>query len=163
MKRVWIVVFILLFLFGCSNKNDMDQLGKEESQFENLNKEIQKLKEENEQLKTDLSDYNNDLQVGDRASRRIMSLISKGKFEELKTEFNVEFEVKNGEIDFGVPEGNIPFRVDLGGYPMSISYINKHPDGVELTYFIYEKEDSHSVTMSFDKDMKFQFIYAAGR
>ena len=136
---------------------------KYESQIENQKKEIRELKEENEQLKTDLADYNSYLQVGDSNSRRIMRLISEGKFEELKNEYNVDFEVKNGEIDFGVPEGNLPFRIDLAGYPMVISYINKHPKGTEITYFIYEKEDSHSITMSFDKDMEFEFIYAAGR
>ena len=50
--------FILLFVVGCSNKNDTNKLGKKyESQIENQIKEIQELKEENEQLKTDLADY----------------------------------------------------------------------------------------------------------
>ena len=170
MKKIWAFVFILLFVVGCSNKNDANKLEKYESQIENQNKEIQELKEENEQLKTDLADYerqlanySTDLKIGDVNSRRIMRLISEGKFEELKKEFNAEFEVKDGKIYFDTPKDNQPFRVDLAGYPMSISYINKHPDGTEITYFIYEIENSHSITMSFDKDMEFEFIYAAGR
>lgn len=135
----------------------MNKLEKYESQIENQNKEIQELKEENEQLKTDLADYERQvadyrtvLQEGDRNSRAVMRLISEGKFEELKKEFNAEFEVKNGEIDFGKPKDNMPFRVDLAGYPMSISYTHKRPnDDTDIAYYIYAEDDyTHLISKS---------------
>ena len=159
-------LLFLLFVGGCSNTDDVTQLvSKYESQIDEQKVEIKELKEENERIKTDLADYNSYLQVADRSSRRIMRLMSEGKFEELKNEFNVEFEVKNGEIDFGVPEGNLPFPIELAGYPMHIASFSIHPDGADINYFIYdlEKEESHLTNMSFDKDMDFEFIFVGGR
>ena len=166
MKRICAFILILLLVVGCSDEDDMKQsVSKYESQIENQKKEIQVLKEENEQLKTDNADYSSYLQEADRNSRRIMRFISEGKFEELKNEYNVDFEVKNGEIDFGIPVGNLPFRIDLAGYPMFIASFSKHPDGTDINYFIDdpEKEERHLINMSFDKDMGFEFIFAGGR
>lgn len=166
-------LLFLLFVGGCSNADDVTQLvSKYESQIENQNKEIQELKEENEQLKTDLAfyeqqlaDYRSDLQQGDRNSRAVMRLISEGKFEELKKEFNAEFEVKDGKIDFGKPEGNFPFSVDLAGYPMTISYTHKRPNGNnDVTYYIYAEDDyTHLIHMNFDKDWNLESILVGDR
>ena len=143
----------------------MNKLEKHESQIENQNKEIQELKEENNQLKSDLANYSSYLQAADGNSRKIMSFISEGKFEELKNEFSVSFEVQDGEIDFGLPENNLPFPIELAGYPMHIASFSIHPDGADINYFIYdlEKEESHLINMSFDKDMEFEFIFVGGR
>ena len=167
-------LLFLLVLGGCSNADDVNQLvSKYDSQIENQNKEIIELKEENEQLKTDLAyyerqlaDYRSDLQRGDRNSRAVMRLISEGKFEELKKDFNAEFEVKDGKIDFGKPEGNFPFRVDLAGNFMTISYTHKHPNGdTDVTYYIYDYEidGSHLITVNFDKDWGLKFIFVGDR
>ena len=169
MKRIWVFIIILLFVAGCSNEDNSVS----KSQIENKEKEIQELKEENEQLKTDLAyyerqlaDHRTVLQEGDSNSRAVMRLISEGKFEELKKNFNAEFEVKNGEIDFGKPEGNFPFRVELAGYPMSISYTHKHPNGdTDVTYYIYDYEidGSHLITVNFDKDWELEFIFVGDK
>jgi len=159
-------LLFLLLVGGCSNADDVTQLvTKYESQIENQNKEIQELKEENNQLKSDLANYSSYLQAADGNSRKIMSFISEGKFEELKNEFSVNFEVQDGEIDFGLPENNLPFPIELAGYPMHIASFSIHPDGADINYFIYdlEKEESHLINMSFDKDMEFEFIFVGGR
>lgn len=166
MKRIWAFAFILLIVVGCSNDDKLNQTVKKyENKIENQEKEIQELKEENEQLKTDIAEYSSYLQVADRQSRNIMGYISDGKFEELKNEYNVEFNLKDDKIDFGVPESNLPFPIKLAGYPMHIASFSMHPDGVDINYFIYdlEKEESHLINMSFDKDREFEFIFFGGR
>ncbi|MEZ7173017.1 septum formation initiator family protein [Sporosarcina sp. OR05] len=95
MKRILAFAFILLFVVGCSNDDKLNQtVIKYENKIENQEKEIQELKEENEQLKTDIAEYSSYLQVADRQSRNIMGYISDGKFEELKKEYNVEFNLR---------------------------------------------------------------------
>lgn len=173
MKKIWAFVFILLFVVGCSNEDNMNQIvTKYENQIENQRKENQELKEENEQLKTDLADYetqladySTDLKVGDVNSRRIMRLISEGKFEEVKKEFNAEFEVKDGKIYFDTPKDNEPFHVDLAGYPMSISLTHRRPNGGrDIAYYIYAKDDnSHLIYMTFDKDWNFETIFVGDK
>ena len=148
---------------GCSNEDEMNQIVNEhKNKIEAQKKEIQKLEEELQQVKTDYSVF---LQQADNKSRVIMRLIANSKFEELKKEYNVEFEVKDNAIDFGVPESNIPFRIDLARHPMFISSFNKHSEATEISYYIddLETEERTLITMHFDKDGTFKFIFLGDR
>lgn len=122
-----------------------------------IKKKIQKLEAEVQQVKT--------LQQADNRSRVIMLLIANGKFEELKKEFNVLFEVKDGAIDFGVPDSNTPFRIDLARHPMFISSFNNHYEATEISYYIdnLETEERTLITMHFDKDDTFKYIFVGDR
>lgn len=162
----------MLFVVGCSEKEELNKLVTNyESKIEEQQKkiqeqqtEIQELKEEIDNLnseKANYADYGSYLQVADRESRRIMRFISEGKFDELKKEYNVEFEVKDGAIHFSEPEYNIPFQIELAGYPMSIASFSNFSEGTDINYFIDEPggEERHLINMSFDKDMKFEYIF----
>lgn len=168
MNKIGVLFLFLLICSGCSNGNEMNQLisqyeGKIEEQQEIIKEqqnEIQELKEEIEQLNSE-ADYGSSLQIADRESRRIMRFISEGKFDELKKEYNVEFEVKDGAIHFGEPEYNIPFKIELAGYPMFIASFSNFSEGTDINYFIDEPggDERHLINMSFDKDMKFEYIF----
>ena len=163
--KIGILLFILLCVVGCSNKDEMNGLvSKYEGQIENQQKEIAELEGNIEQLKVESAGYSSNLQQADRESRKIMRFISEGKFEELKKENNIEFEVKDGSIVFAVPESNSPFPLELAGYPMFIASFSKHPNGTDINYFVddLEVEKRHLINMSFDKNMKFKFIFVGG-
>ncbi|MEI4770932.1 hypothetical protein WAX74_15015 [Psychrobacillus sp. FJAT-51614] len=165
MKKIWAFILILLCLAGCSNKDEMNVLmAKYESQIGNQQEEIQELKKEIKQLETEYADYSSNLQQADYESRRIMRFISESEFDELKKEYNIEFEVKDGAIDFGVPESNSSFPIELAGNPMFIASLSKFPEGTDINYFVddLENEKRHLINVSFDKDMKFEFIFVGG-
>ena len=164
MKKLGVFLISVLLVTGCSNKeDDMNQIvSKYESQIEDLQRENQDLKDEIQQVK---SDYSTFLQQTDNKSRSIMRLIAEGKFDQLKNEYNVKFEIKDGAIDFGVPESNSPFRIELAKHPMFISSFNKHSDGTEISYYIdnLETEERTLITMSYDKEDAFKFIFVGDR
>ena len=170
MKKLGVFIFILLIVGGCSEKNEKNQLTtKYENQLEEQQKKIQEQQKEIERLKEEIEvyklvpdvNYRQSLQVADREARIIMRLISEGKFDELKREFDVKFEVKDGEIDFGVPKNNAPFPIEWASNFMYIGNFIKGPDSIDISYFIYNPTHDRSeiIYMTFDNDMKFQFIY----
>lgn len=165
-----LLIFILLFVGGCSDEDEINQLTtKYENQLEEKRKEMQDQQEEIEELKEEIEEYKlvpdgnyrSSLQVADREARKIMRLISDYKFEELKKEYNVEFEVKDDAVDFGVPESNTPFPIELASSFMYIANFIKHPDGMDISYFISnpKNERSELIHMSLEEDMKFKFIF----
>ncbi|ALC85250.1 hypothetical protein AM499_05030 [Bacillus sp. FJAT-22090] len=163
MKKLGIIILVLLFVIGCSNEDETKQVvSKHEKKIEEQQKEIQKLEDELQQVKTEYSVF---LQQADNKSRAIMRLIANGKFEELKKEYQVEFEVTDDALDFGVPESNIPFRIDLARHPMFVSSFNKHSEAKEISYYIdnLETEERTLITMHFDKDGTFNFIFLGDR
>ncbi|MFY3792315.1 hypothetical protein ACOQFO_11635 [Ureibacillus sp. MALMAid1270] len=107
MKKLGVFIFILFIVGGCSEKDEINQLttkyenqfGEQQKKIKEQQKEIERLKEEIEvyKLVPDIN-YRQSLQVADREARIIMRLISKGKFDELKREYDVKFEVKDGKI-----------------------------------------------------------------
>ena len=153
----------MLFVVGCSNEDEMNRIvTKHENKIEEQQKQIQKLEEELQQVKTDYSIF---LQQTDNKFRVIMRLIANGKFEELEKEYNVHFEVKDDVIDFGVPESNTPFRIELAKHPIFISSFNKHSEASEISYYIdnFETEERTLITMHFDKDDTFEYIFVGDR
>lgn len=159
-------MFISLCVVGCSNKNEMNELvTKYEDQIEKQQVQIQKLKEDSEQLKTEYADYSVYLQQADRESRRIMRFILEGKFEELKKEYNVDFEIKDGSLVFDLPKSNSPFLINLAGNPMFIASFSKHPNGTDINYYIDDLNDEkrHLINLSFDKNMNFEFIFVGDK
>lgn len=170
MKKLGLIFFTLLVVGGCSEKDEIDQLAtKYENQLEEQQKEIQEQQKEIGKLKEEIEayklvpdiNYRSSLQEADREGRKIMRLISEGKFEELKREYNVKFEVTDDAIDFGVPDSNAPFPIELASNFMYIANFIKYPDGMDISYFISNpnNEKSELIHMSFGKDMKFKFIF----
>ena len=90
-----------------------------------------------------------------------MQLISQGKFEEIKREHNIEFEIKDNHLVFNEPEFNSPFNIELASNSMHIASFINQPEGTEIGYFIYnQKADRNDlIYMYFDKNMKFKSIY----
>lgn len=159
-----------MFVGGCSNKEEIAQLtNKYENQLEEQRKKIQVQQKEIEELKEKIeenklvpdSNYRSSLQETDREARKIMRLISEGKFEDLKKEYNVNFTVKDDVIDFGVPESNSPFPIEWASSFMYIANFTKHLDGMDISYFISisEHERSELIHMSFEKDLKLKYIF----
>ena len=105
--------------------------------------------------------YITSLQETDRGARRVMKLISEGKFEELKKEYNVDFEVKDDAIHFGEPESNSPFQIELASNSMYIANFLKGKNDVQIGYFIYNPNYDRSdlIYMSFDNEMNFLSIF----
>lgn len=164
MKKWGLLIFIVLFVGGCSENDEIEQLTIDhQKEVEALRKEIEEdieeSKEEIEKIKAD-----NNLQTADYNSREIMRLISEGKFEELRNEYQIDFEVKDGEILFAKPEGNLPLRIELTDYLMYIASISNSPDGTDINYFIDDphNEKSHLINFHFDKDMKFKYLFVGG-
>ncbi len=170
MKRIGILILVL-FAAGCSNDDEMEQLvtkyenkiEEQQKDIENQQKEIKELKEEIEELKfvPDVS-YRSSLQVADREVRGIMRFILEGKFEEIKKEHDVQFEVKDGSIHFGEPEHNLPFPIEFAGNFMHIGNFIKHPDGrMEIAYFVDDPKNDRAqlINISFDNDMRLKYIF----
>lgn len=163
MKKFSLLFFILLLVGGCAEKDEIESLTTNyEKQLEEQQKEIKKLKEEiEEQQFVPDEDYRGSLSETDRESRRIMQLISEGKFSELKREYDIEFEVQDGKIDFGVPESNAQFPIEWASNFMYIANFIIQPDGMDISYFIDNPTNDRLelIHMSFDKDMQFKFIF----
>lgn len=170
LNKLGLLIFILLFVGGCSDEDKINQLtSKYENQLEELRKEMQEQQKEIEELKEEIEEYKLvpdvtyrlSLQEADREARKIMRLISDGKFEELKKEYDVEFEVKDDAVKFGVPESNTPFPIEWASNFMFIANFIKHPDGMDISYFISnpKNERNELIDMSFEKDMKLKFIF----
>lgn len=170
MKKLSLLFFILFIVGGCSNTEDIVQITtKFENQLDEKQKVIQEQQIEIQELKEEIeayklipdTDYRTSLQETDREARKIMRLIAEGEFEKLKTEYRVEFEIKDDVIVFGVPESNAPFSIELASNFMYIANFIKHKEGMEISYFIsnpnYDRSDL--IYMLFDNDMKFKYIF----
>ncbi|MFF2753112.1 hypothetical protein ACFVR1_05060 [Psychrobacillus sp. NPDC058041] len=153
----------MLFVVGCSDEDENNQIViKYESQIKEQQKEIGELKQEIEDINFIPNVYyRSSLQEADREARKIMRYISEGIYEELKKEYDIEFEVKEDAVDSGVPESNTPFPIEMAGNFMYIANFIKKPDGMEISYFIDnpKNERSQLIHMSFAIDMEFKFIY----
>ncbi|RPJ94970.1 hypothetical protein CW357_12880 [Rummeliibacillus sp. TYF005] len=156
-----ILICILLFAFGCSNKEDKKNSSDtaNDTQIENQQKEIQKLKVELKEVK---DDYSVHLQQFDGTSRNIMWLITDGKYEEIKRSYNVGFEVKDGKIIFALPKNveSAPFLIKQAKLPMSIAYFNREPESTEIGYYLddLKNEERYLISVLFDNDGKFKYI-----
>nr|WP_106779204.1 hypothetical protein [Lysinibacillus timonensis] len=122
-----VILSLLLFLIGCSN-NEIDE----------LKKKNQILKEENQSLNKELAKLNSDysvyLQHLDSTSRDIMKLINEEQFEQLKKDYNVEFEVNDGKMMFITPDevSSAGFPIKQANLPMFISNVNINPKLQEI-------------------------------
>ena len=170
MKKLSLFFLILLIVGGCSEKDETDQLMTEyENQLDEKQRIIQEQQKEIKELKEAIeafkfipdTNYISSLQEIDRGARRVMQLISEGKFEELKNEYNVEFEVKGDVIDFGEPESNSPFSIELASNFMYIANFIKSEHDMQIGYFIYNPNYDRAdlIYMSFDNDMNFKSIF----
>lgn len=164
MRKFHLIFFILLITVGCTQKDEIEQLTiKYEEQLEEQQKIIEELREEIEEKKlVPDGSYRSSLQEADREARKIMQLIAEKKFDELKKEYNIDFEVNGDEIDFGVPEWNLPFPIEWVSNFMYIANFIKHDDGrMDISYFITnsERDKSELIHLSFGADLQFKFIF----
>lgn len=169
MKWLWGSLLILFFAVGCSNEGETDQLVTEyESQIESrqkeiqdLEKEIQELKQELKNIQTNHAEHLSNLQIVDRESRRVLRLISDGKLEELRNEYNVEFKIMDDGILFSTPESNAPFPFDLAENPAYIGSYTQSDIGTDISYYImdYEMDKTRLMYFQFDKDLNFKHIF----
>lgn len=161
MKKTGIIIFILLFVIGCSNNEDSKSLVTDyEAQIEMQQKEIKELEEELKKVKSDYSVY---LQEFDGTSRNILRLIKDGQYDKLRLDYNVDFEVSDGELIFDAPKdvAGAPFPIRFADEPMFIAFFNMQPESTEIGYYIedLEKQERLLITFIFDKDKKFQYIF----
>lgn len=163
MKKMIFTVIICfsLFLIGCSNNEDNSSSIKDyEAQIDELQTENEQLKEEIQKLNSDYSVY---LQHADKTSRDMMRLINEENYDQLKTDYNAEFEIKDGEIIFTAPENvnSAGFPLEQSNFPMSISNFNVQSENVEIGYYLDDlnSDERFLITFVYDLDGNFQYIY----
>ncbi|MGE7978310.1 hypothetical protein [Psychrobacillus sp. NPDC093200] len=79
----------------------------------------------------------------------------------MKREYSAEFEIKDDAIDFGIPQNNQPFSIELAANYMYIANFIIGTDGMDISYFISSPDSDRYelIHMSFEKDMKFKYIF----
>ncbi|KGR75214.1 hypothetical protein [Ureibacillus sinduriensis] len=159
--RLVLTLSIFLLLIGCSDKEEIDSTAQDSAtQIDELKEENQKLKDELEKLK---SDYSAHLQQFDSTSRTIMRLINEKQYEQIKTDYNTEFNVGNGEINFKTPTNtnSAGFPIEKAKLPMYIAYFNVQSDSTDIGYYLedLEKEERLSISFVYDQKGNFQYIY----
>lgn len=173
MKKLGIAFALLLLLFGCSAKENDNTLNranaKEESNTQNataLEGKLEEAKKENGFLKEKISNVSADIQVLDHKSRRIMGLIKDDKLEELKMEYDIDFEISDeGMFMFEGHEVSL-FFTDMAPLPMYFEYYNPRPDGVEIGYTVFGgaegEEFKSTISFVYDADYNLEFISSGG-
>ncbi len=163
MKKIKLGIFfcILVILIGCSDKEEIASITQDNStQINELKEENQKLKDELQNLKSEYSVY---LQQFDSTSRTIMRLINEEQYEQIKNDYNTDFNVLHGEINFKTPgnTNNAAFPIEKAKLPMFIAYLNIQSDSSEIGYYLEELEKGEKLLISFVYDQKgnFQYIY----
>lgn len=156
-----IIFCFLLFLIGCSNNEDISSSNPDyEAQIDELQTENERLTEEIQKLNSDYSVY---LQRGDKTSRDIMRLLKEENYDQLKADYHVEFEVKDGEIAFTTPANvnSAGFPIEQSNLPMYISNLNIQSENIEIGYFLDDLNsgERYSITFVYDLDGNFQYIY----
>ncbi|MDN4494492.1 hypothetical protein [Ureibacillus aquaedulcis] len=158
--KVIITFSMLGFLIDCSNKEESSSAQDNTTQIDKLKEENQKLKDELQQLNSDYSVY---LQQFDSTSRTIIRLIKEEQYEQIKKEYNTNFEVSNGEIIFNTPEDVISagFPIEQAKFPMSIAYLNLQTEKSEIGYYLDDLENGERflITFVYDQNGDFQYIY----
>lgn len=148
-----IILCFLLLLTACTDAQKTSEY--DETRFNDLEKE-------NEHLKEEISDYSVYLQNADGTSRRILRLISEGEFEQLKSEYNADFEVSNGQLIFTkLDKPNAGFPIEQANLPMFVAYLNMQSEFIEIGYFLDDlnTDERYSITFSYDKDGNFKYIF----
>ncbi|MFC7684907.1 hypothetical protein [Ureibacillus sp. GCM10028918] len=163
MKKIKLGIFfcILVILIGCSDKEEIASIAQDNTtQINDLKEENQKLKDELQNLKSDYSVY---LQQFDSTSRTIMKLINEEQYEQIKTDYNTDFNVLDGEINFKTPANtnSAGFPIEKANLPMFIAYINVQSDSTDIGYYLedLEKEERHLISFVYDQKGIFQYIY----
>lgn len=163
MKKIKLGIFfcIVVFLIGCSDKEEIASITQDNTT------QINELKEENQQLKGELqnlkSEYSVDLQQFDSTSRTIMRLINEEQYEQIKTDYNTDFNVLHEEINFKTPDNtnSAAFPIEKAKLPMFIAYLNVQSDSTEIGYYLedLEKEEKLFISFVYDQKGNFQYIY----
>ncbi|UCZ51758.1 hypothetical protein LGQ02_12895 [Bacillus shivajii] len=159
-------VFALLLLSACFNNDDeVEVLVLEyEAKFADQNKQISKLEEElklAEYEKEQLVDISG-LQRLDHSARSVMRLIDEEEFEELKSEYNVDFEVEDEKIYFEELDDHFYFPPKIAGLPMYFAYYNPQDEGSEVGYFIYDHDRKYDIIFKYSKDNEFKYVFIGG-
>ena len=163
MKKMKLGIFfcILVILIGCSDKEKIASSSQDNTtKINKLIEENQKLKDELQNLKSDYSVY---LQQFDSTSRTIMRLINEEQYDQIKNDYNTDFNVLNGEINFKTPANtnSTGFPIENAKLPMSIANLNVQSDSTEIGYYLEdgEKEERFLITFVYDQKGNFQYIY----
>lgn len=96
-------------------------------------------------------------------SRRIMRLISEGKFDELKSENGIELTISDGEVYFG--DNSVGFPFEQASFYMTIEYFIVSNDSFGIGYFLEDLDaepqyvQSYSIAFDFDKNGKFLVFF----
>lgn len=159
--KLGILFCILVILIGCSDKEEIASITQDNStQINELKEENQKLKDELQNLKSEYSVY---LQQFDSTSRTIMRLINEEQYEQIKTDYNTDFNVLHGEIKFKTlgNTNSATFPIEKAKLPMFIAYLNVQSDSSEIGYYLEDLEKEEKLLISFVYDQKgnFQYMY----
>lgn len=161
LRKLVIITGIFIILTGCLDSEEKSLSAEKTTvQIEQLKKDNQSLQDQLNKVQADYSVY---LQQLDGSSRKIMRLINTGKFEQLKTDYNVEFEITNGIVNFKTQEDlkSAGFPVENASLPMSIAYLNIQSDKLEIAYYLddLEKEGRSLISFIYDENQDFQYIF----
>lgn len=149
-KSATIILVLLLTTMGCSNEatqkplstEDKEQIEDQKSEIQKLKDDIKKAKLEVEKYKNDLSSYNSTLTLLDENARTIMGQIKEEKFEEIKRDYNIKFDIRDNNIVFeGLEDFSFPIKLLNSESPIFISYINLEQPEIAEIFYIVDTDD----------------------
>lgn len=143
--------------------SDVDLLTSPEdtSSSSSIQTELTAIAKENEELRNDLSQISINLQVYDLNARRVVSLLNKEDFDELKNQYGVEYNFSDNRIKTEGFEG-ANFPLEWSEFPMRFAFINQSNDVTEVGYYLYDstpgEEQKYSLVFGFNEDRTIRYI-----
>ena len=143
--------------------SDVDLLTSPEdtSGSNSIQTELDAIAKENEALRNEISQIGIDLQIYDLNARRVISLLIKEDFDELKNQYGVDYNASDERIKIGGSEG-ANFPLEWSEFPMRFVFINQTNDLTEVGYYLYDstpgEEQKHSLVFGFNEDRTIRYI-----